>query len=374
MSLFGPPDIKKLLATRNVDGLLKATKYNINSPKYDDEKIRGYAIEALGEIGDARAVVPLIDIYTKKEYSKFNFMREKALAALGNIRDVKAVEPLINALQNSNHSVQMQAADCLGKIGDPKAVGPLITLLKDKPFNYAYIYEIIIRSLGLIGDRAAVESLIEAYDFDWDVKNSKDRSSFGLKFDNSGIKKAVVVALGNLGSEQAIKKLTTVLRSKEDIDLRREAANSLCKLDWLPEENEFGAEYLILIKAWDRLILMGDIAINPLISAANKFSGVGSRDEVITALGVIGDERAIEPLIAVLKEPYSSVFSEEDGEIYAAGVLVEQEHTREIIQLRKVTMEALKKICEKDQIPQSLKESTADFLNSYSINHDLRFL
>lgn len=374
MSLFGPPDIKKLLATRNVDGLLKATKYNINSPKYDDEKIRGNAIEALGEIGDARAVVPLIDIYTKKEYSKFNFMREKALAALGNIRDVKAVEPLINALQNSNHSVQMQAADCLGKIGDPKAVGPLITLLKDKPFYYAYIYEIIIRSLGLIGDRAAVESLIEAYDFDWDVKNSKDRSSIGLKFNNSGIKKAVVVALGNLGGEQAIKKLTTVLRSKEDIDLRREAANSLYKLDWLPEENEFGAEYLILIKAWDRLILMGDTAINPLISAANKFSGVGSRDEVITALGAIGDERVIEPLIAVLKEPYTSVFSEEDGEIYAAGVLVEQEHTREIIQLRKVTMEALKKICEKGQIPQSLKESTADFLNSYSINHDLRFL
>jgi len=374
MSLFGPPDIKKLLATRNVDGLLKATKYNINSPKYDDEKIRGNAIEALGEIGDARAVVPLIDIYTKKEYSKFNFMREKALAALGNIRDVKAVEPLINALQNSNHSVQMQAADCLGKIGDPKAVGPLITLLKDKPFYYAYIYEIIIRSLGLIGDRAAVESLIEAYDFDWDVKNSKDRSSIGLKFNNSGIKKAVVVALGNLGGEQAIKKLTTVLRSKEDIDLRREAANSLYKLDWLPEENEFGAEYLILIKAWDRLILMGDTAINPLISAANKFSGVGSRDDVITALGAIGDERVIEPLIAVLKEPYTSVFSEEDGEIYAAGVLVEQEHTREIIQLRKVTMEALKKICEKDQIPQSLKESTADFLNSYSINHDLRFL
>ncbi len=374
MSLFGPPDIKKLLATRNVDGLLKATKYNINSPKYDDEKIRGNAIEALGEIGDARAVVPLIDIYTKKEYSKFNFMREKALAALGNIRDVKAVEPLINALQNSNHSVQMQAADCLGKIGDPKAVGPLITLLKDKPFYYAYIYEIIIRSLGLIGDRAAVESLIEAYDFDWDVKNSKDRSSIGLKFNNSGIKKAVVVALGNLGGEQAIKKLTTVLRSKEDIDLRREAANSLYKLDWLPEENEFGAEYLILIKAWDRLILMGDTAINPLISAANKFSGVGSRDEVITALGAIGDERVIEPLITVLKEPYTSVFSEEDGEIYAAGVLVEQEHTREIIQLRKVTMEALKKICEKGQIPQSLKESTADFLNSYSINHDLRFL
>ena len=216
--------------------------------------------------------------------------------------------------------------------------------------------------------------MIEAYDFDWDVKNSKDRSSIGLKFNNSGIKKAVVVALGNLGGEQAIKKLTTVLRSKEDIDLRREAANSLYKLDWLPEENEFGAEYLILIKAWDRLILMGDTAINPLISAANKFSGVGSRDEVITALGAIGDERVIEPLIAVLKEPYTSVFSEEDGEIYAAGVLVEQEHTREIIQLRKVTMEALKKICEKDQIPQSLKESTADFLNSYSINHDLRFL
>ena len=127
MSLFGPPDIKKLLATRNVDGLLKATKYNINSPKYDDEKIRGNAIEALGEIGDARAVVPLIDIYTKKEYSKFNFMREKALAALGNIRDVKAVEPLINALQNSNQSVQMQAADCLAKIGSMKAVGTLIT-------------------------------------------------------------------------------------------------------------------------------------------------------------------------------------------------------------------------------------------------------
>lgn len=82
---------------------------------------------ALGKIGDARAVEPLMAHLKSNELGA----RRSAARALGELRDERAVEPLISLLNDSSWSVRLAAAEALGKIGDTRAVDPITGLLND---------------------------------------------------------------------------------------------------------------------------------------------------------------------------------------------------------------------------------------------------
>ena len=104
--------------------------------------MRRWAAEALGKIGDPRAVEPLIPLLKPGNYI------ETTIIALGEIGDRRAVMPLIEYLNNStiNDSEEEEAAArALGKIGDPRAVKPLTALFNkytdgrgghETPVNY----------------------------------------------------------------------------------------------------------------------------------------------------------------------------------------------------------------------------------------------
>ncbi|MDN3514653.1 MAG: HEAT repeat domain-containing protein [Candidatus Brocadia sp.] len=112
-------------------------------------------IEALGQIGDTGAVIPLMVFLTHKE-SK---IRECTAAALGKLHDRRAVESLIAALNDEQERVRWYAADSLGKIGDPVCVESLMKLLSDVS---ARVRESAVTALGQIGNQRAIESLIKA--------------------------------------------------------------------------------------------------------------------------------------------------------------------------------------------------------------------
>lgn len=112
-------------------------------------------IEALGYLGDARAVDPLLGFLTNKE-SK---IRECTAAALGKLRDSRAVDALIAALSDTEERVRWYAADSLGKIGNPLCTDSLIKLLSD---TSARVRESAVTALGQIGNQQAIESLIKA--------------------------------------------------------------------------------------------------------------------------------------------------------------------------------------------------------------------
>jgi HEAT repeat protein len=60
------------------------------------------------------------------------FIREAAAGALGDIGDKRAVEPLIGALSDDKTWVRRSAVEALGEIGDSRAVEPLIKALEDE--------------------------------------------------------------------------------------------------------------------------------------------------------------------------------------------------------------------------------------------------
>jgi len=113
---------------------------------------RRKSAEALGEIGDERGVLPLIDAM-KDPSTNVQYV---AIKSLGIIGDRRAVDPLINALKSDEKWVRLGAAHSLGHIGDKKAVEFLIPLLSDPHHD---VRAHAAWALGKIGDTKAIEPL-----------------------------------------------------------------------------------------------------------------------------------------------------------------------------------------------------------------------
>lgn len=93
----------------------------IDAIRDSDSITRASAAKELGEIGDARAVVPLIGLLQDAILK----VRIEVIKALGDMADNRAVEPLIEILEHDYAELQTEAAVALGKIGDSRAVEPL---------------------------------------------------------------------------------------------------------------------------------------------------------------------------------------------------------------------------------------------------------
>ena len=173
MFLFGPPNVEKMKARRDVNGLIKALRYR------KDKGVRQAAAEALVKIG-APAVEPLIAALKDQN----SWARAAAAQALGKIKDRRAVEPLSAALGDERSDVRQAAAKALDHLGwkpaqdesagwywmakhdwdkcvalGALAMEPLIAALKDEN---EYVREAAARTLGEIKDPRAVQPLIDA--------------------------------------------------------------------------------------------------------------------------------------------------------------------------------------------------------------------
>lgn len=96
--------------------------------KHDYPEVRWRAATALAQIGDSRAVEPLIAAL--QDHGNFS-MQFAAAKALGDIGDRRAVKPLVAALEADNSDVRWRAAKALGAIGDSRALQALDRALQD---------------------------------------------------------------------------------------------------------------------------------------------------------------------------------------------------------------------------------------------------
>ena len=139
----------------------------------------------MGEIGDKKALEPLIQSLEKNgNYVAINY----ALVKLG---DERAVEPLIQSMIRGSSS----SVHALGLLKNPAAVEPLMAALKS---NYSNIRIAAAKALGQIGDKRAVDPLIELLNVDnemWACANA-------------------AWALGELGDPKAISHIQNALANK----------------------------------------------------------------------------------------------------------------------------------------------------------------
>ena len=236
-----------------------------------DDKYVNEAAMALGQIGDTRAVEPLIR--RLKDQSPIG--PHAVTEALGAIGDPRAVEPLSAALSEDWGSCQsVPAAVALGQIADARAVDPLIAVLR-RPAADPALRKAAAAALDQVGWAPERNELGAIY---WIVKGECHRC----------------VEIG----APAIGPLVAAL-AHERQELREAAAAALDALDWQPDDGGEGAAYWVARHEWNRCVEIGRPAVAPLIHALRKGSANVRRDAAI-ALGDIGDERAVDPLVGGL--------------------------------------------------------------------------
>ncbi len=147
---FSQKDRTIIEARKDFESLIKTLKYD------SDPESRAKAAEALGKMGNKRAVEPLIQALQDKE----SYVRLRAVLALGAMKDKTAIEPIIQALQEDEDiNVQGGAAWVLGEIGDANVTEHLIKALKNKS---SQVRLFAVMALGMVGDHRAVNPLLKS--------------------------------------------------------------------------------------------------------------------------------------------------------------------------------------------------------------------
>jgi len=119
--------------------------------KDDDQYVRRDAIEALGEIGDPRAIEPLIKAYNRENEIELR-------KVLSRIKDNRVVDLLIDMLDDEDPEVRSFAIKVLGERQESGATELIITFLQDEDsgvrMNAAY-------ALARIADPASEKPLLD---------------------------------------------------------------------------------------------------------------------------------------------------------------------------------------------------------------------
>lgn len=152
--------------------------------------VRRVALRALGNIGDARAVRPLLLLgerdsrltrdlvyaldrmgpgaapelraVLRDELTSGDHLHlDPAAVVLGLIGDVEAVGVLAEGLTSPNPSFAGACAGALGRIGSPESIAPLSAALLDVRPN---VRSAAAHALGMVGSPESVQSLIEVVD------------------------------------------------------------------------------------------------------------------------------------------------------------------------------------------------------------------
>ncbi|AXV38588.1 MAG: hypothetical protein CIT01_10395 [Methanobacterium sp. BRmetb2] len=164
----------------------------------EDPGVRRVAVEALGDMGDKKAVDSLIKMLSDSN-QRIRSKTEKALIKIGK----PSVKPLINALKFEENVVRASAARVLGKIEDKDAVLPLINILND-------------------GDKQVrKEAALSLMHLGWKAKNVEEEAYYLIAMNSWNF-----AEIG--GPSAAVNALTQFLDDK-DIEIRKHVINSLSK-------------------------------------------------------------------------------------------------------------------------------------------------
>lgn len=266
--------LEKIFDTSTVEPLIMA----LHKP---DRYIRLYAAFALGKIGDPCAVEPLIVALRDSD----NGVRQSAINALGEIGDQRAVEPLISALHDPDENVRKATIESLEEIGDTNAVEPLIAVLSDQHNSVRFH---AAKALGKIGNSQAISPLVETLLHDQDKE----------------VRSEAAMALGEIGDRRAVMPLVEIMQALIRDKLNSSKTNTLPKnsdkqVDKLPFRIARDPDHNICISSISALGKIGDRrAMAPLIEILQN-PDQDIRSCAADALGEIGDPQAVEPLVEI---------------------------------------------------------------------------
>lgn len=156
-----------------------------------------------------------IDEVVKQLASEDPEKRLDAVKALGLSKDSKATEYLIRAVDDSDVRVQAKAIQILGDMRASESTPTLVQCMILRTTD-TRMTQLIIASLGKIGDPRAAQPLIELLQH-----NDRDPTTRGT----------AVFALGEIGAPEAIEVLEHIAQTDEEPAVRRVASEAKSKIE-----------------------------------------------------------------------------------------------------------------------------------------------
>lgn len=204
-----------------------------------DWRVRHRVIVALGLLKDHRAIVPLVRLFKRENDS---FIKKLVIYALGEIADAQAVDFLASVINHKDDKIKERTVYALEAIGKP-SVETLIKALKKRD-NSIRLRRLIIDALVSIGDRIAVEPLIDALKDKYpDIRRKavtalgefKDKRAFepllnALKDKNKWVRSAAAGVFGNVKDPRAVDAIKKISETDPDEYVRRDAESALKKI------------------------------------------------------------------------------------------------------------------------------------------------
>ena len=283
-----------------------------------DPKVKEEALYALGELGDERAVEPLIDMLEDPSFR----VRKGAAVALGWLKDTRAVEPLLKYLKQAKASEFSSITYALGELNDKKAVEPLIQMALEAKSQQ--IRKPSIRALGKMNDKRAIIPFIEiltnereARDFHTFTSEILDRM-----LDDEGIKTLIQAfdypyeavkwfasrKLRGL-SDKSFEPLVHAIKEGSG-DIRKYSIITIAEMenskniDFLNQFiNDDQLKYYATIAFGNR----GDTRVVDVLIEGLKHPSTWVREHSALALGITKNKKGFDALVEALKDPRREV-------------------------------------------------------------------
>ncbi len=247
--------------------LIKPPRELIKALKDSDASIRRAAADRLGFLQEGQAVKPLCDALQDPDSN----VRRTAVDALRKIgvKTQVVIDALTTCLNDSDPSVRYCVAYSLDALGDARAAVPIINAM-DK-FNHLELAG-LIQHLSL--DQWAVPKLVKALEAAIDQwrhteREVNDDDALAHMYDP---RKSVIAAFRRINDPAATPALVMMLKTPKDAQLFIKAAHLAIE--------SIGAPAL------------------PYVLSILKDPDPWARDEILRMLGLLGDVRGIDALIA----------------------------------------------------------------------------
>lgn len=195
---------------------------------HSDDNVAVAAIEALGRIGGAAAVEPLLStVHTKNFFRTF-----PAIVVLGASGDPRAIEPLVELLGEPHYAAE--AASALGRTGQVNAVAPLARLLVHANHGLARaaaraLTELRARNVERAGDPDATPNAVRQA-----LKNERNIGSLETPLEGADLQDTIALAtvLGWMHRESGVAALLALLDAAPNVaESAVEALRSLGQAD-----------------------------------------------------------------------------------------------------------------------------------------------
>ena len=250
----------------------------------ENPALRVETAKMLGRIKDRTAGVPLVSLL--KDYDAH--VREAAAEAIGHVADPPALHAMVQLLEDA--ATRDVAAEVLGRLKDPAAMEPLVIMMTSAD---ATARRMAAEALEQLADPRSVDAWVAAMAYP-DLLDIASRSLKRI----SDLRERIAHILDRLRDIEDPVDLeeARIGVSMELIELGRPAVTEL--LEALTDDL-----WVVREASAQALGIIGDLrAVEPLLHKAKTDRDRGVRESCIKALGEFGDARSIEVLVEAVED------------------------------------------------------------------------